>query len=112
MELFIPHSCKGSVPYINETVIHLIDQLRASDDVSNTDLWDSTDKVFDKNTKQRLHVVFQTALLDCARIQAVIKAEDLTDTPYPKESFLVILVRNAVLNAHASLSSLYVCLLS
>ena len=112
MESLIPHSYKGSVPYTNETVIRLIDQLRASDDASNIDLWDSTDKIFDKNMEQRLHVVFKTALLDCARIQAVIEAEDLTDIPYPKESFLVILVRNAVLDVHPLLSSLYVCPLS
>ena len=87
-------------------MIHLLDQLRASDDVSCNDLWDSTDNTIDKEMEQRLHVVFNTALADCARIRAVIEAENLTDTPFPKESFLVILVRNAILDAHARLSSL------
>jgi hypothetical protein len=87
----------------------VIDLLRASEDVSSADLWDSTDNIIDKEMEKRLHVVFNTALADCARIRAVIEAENLTGTPFPKESFLVILVRNAILDAHARLSSLYVC---
>lgn len=59
-------------------------------------------------TEQRLCSVFNTALVNCARIQAVVKAEDLTGTPVPKESFLVILMRNAVSKAHTGLFSLYV----
>ncbi|KAG6371760.1 hypothetical protein JVT61DRAFT_9112 [Boletus reticuloceps] len=99
-------SHKGLAPYTNKHVIDLVHQLRASDDASNIDLWDSMDRIVDKEMEQRLHVVFNTALIDCARIRAVIEAERLTDTPYPKESFLIILVRNAILDAHAQLSSL------
>jgi len=76
--------------------------------VSSVDLWESSDNIIDKEMERRLYAVFNTALADCARIRAVIEVEHLTDTPLPKESFLVILVRNAVLGAHARLSSLYV----
>lgn len=99
-------SCQDSVPYTNVRVIDLLGQVRALDDASNPDLWDSSDTIIDKETEQRLHVVFNTALVDCARIRAVVETENLTDTPYPKESFLVVLVRNAVLYAHAPLSAL------
>ncbi|KAF8123307.1 hypothetical protein EV363DRAFT_1180446 [Boletus edulis] len=106
-DLKIPSWFKsGLAPYTNKRVIDLVHQLRASDDASNIDLWDTMDRIVDKEMEQRLHVVFNTALIDCARIRAVIEAERLTDTPYPKESFLVILVRNAILDAHAQLSSL------
>ena len=87
-------------------MIDLLNQLRASDDVSSVNLWDSTDNIIDKEMEQRLHVVFNTALADCARIRAVIEAENLMDTPFPKESFLVILVRNAILDAQSRISSL------
>ncbi|KAG6379004.1 hypothetical protein JVT61DRAFT_13295 [Boletus reticuloceps] len=83
-----------------------LDRFCTSDDPYNVDLWDSMDKIIDKETEQRLRSVFNTALVDCARIQAVVKAEDLTGTPFPKESFLVILVRNAVSEAHTGLFSL------
>ena len=102
-------SHKDPVPYTNKRVIDLLDQLRASDDASSVDLWDSADTIIDKDMERRQHVVFNSALVDCARIRAVIEAENLTGTPFPKESFLVILVRNAILDAHARLSSLYVC---
>ncbi|KAF8139653.1 hypothetical protein EV363DRAFT_1444121 [Boletus edulis] len=106
-DLKIPSWFKsGLAPYTNKRVIDLVHQLRASDDASNIDLWDSMDRIVDKEMEQRLHVVFDTALIDCARIRAVVKAERLTDTPYPKESFLVIFVRNAIMDAHAQLSSL------
>ncbi|KAF8439348.1 hypothetical protein L210DRAFT_3630922 [Boletus edulis BED1] len=106
-DLKIPSWFKsGLAPYINKRVTDLVHQLRASDDAFNIDLWDSMDRIVDKEMEQRLHVVFNTALIDCARIRAAVKAERLTDTPYPKESFLVILVRNAILDAHVQLSSL------
>ncbi|KAF8139652.1 hypothetical protein EV363DRAFT_1426160 [Boletus edulis] len=106
-ELKLPGWLKsGPIPYINQRAIDLIDQLRASDDASNVDLWDAPDKIIDKDTEQRLNVVFNSALVDCASVQAVVKAEGIAGTPYPKESFLVMLVRNAILDAHAQLSSL------
>ncbi|KAF8555888.1 hypothetical protein OG21DRAFT_1495912 [Imleria badia] len=106
-ELKLPTWLKsGPVPYTNKRAVDLLDQLRASDDASNVDLWDSADTVIDKETIQRLLVVFNTALVDCARIRAVVETENLTGTLYPKESFLVVLVRNAILDAHARLSSL------
>ncbi|KAN0101122.1 hypothetical protein V8E55_001106 [Tylopilus felleus] len=91
--------------YASDGVIDLLDQL-CPDDASNVDLWDTTDTIMDKETERRLCAVFNTALVDCARIRAVIEAEDITDTPFPKESFLVILVRNAILEAHTRLYSL------
>ncbi|KAF8556408.1 hypothetical protein OG21DRAFT_1495507 [Imleria badia] len=80
----------------------LLAPLCMSDDPNN-DLWDSS---MDGEIDQRLRTVFNTALSDCARIQAVVKAECLTETLYPKESFLVILVRNVMLEAHERLSAL------
>ena len=101
-------SSKGPLPYTNWRAIKLLDQLRASDDASNVDLWDDAHRTVDEDTKERLHAVFNTALVDCARIRAVVETESLTGTPHPKESFLVVLVRNAIFNAHPRLSVLYV----
>ncbi|KAG9308786.1 hypothetical protein JVU11DRAFT_11579 [Chiua virens] len=86
-------------------VAHL-DRLFASDDTSNDDLWDRADNHIDEQAEQRLRIMFNTALIDCARIRAVIEAEDLTDTSFPKESFLVILVRNAISEVYPGLSLL------
>ncbi|KAF8439346.1 hypothetical protein L210DRAFT_984966 [Boletus edulis BED1] len=106
-ELKLPGWLKsGPIPYINQRAVGLIDQLRASADASNVDLWDAPDKIIDKDTEQRLNVVFNSALVDCARVQAVVQAENFTGTPYPKESFLVILVRTAIWDALARLSCL------
>ncbi|KAH0838790.1 hypothetical protein J3R83DRAFT_7166 [Lanmaoa asiatica] len=106
-ELKLPRWLKsGPVPYTNERVLDLLDHLRVSDDAACVDLWDHTDQIIDKGLQQRLHVAFNSALADCARIRAVVEAENLTETPFPKESFLVILVRNAILDAHTRLSSL------
>ena len=65
--------------------------------------------ITDKEMEQRLHVVFNGTLVDCARIRAVVETEYLTGIPYPKESFIIILVRDAILHAHVCLSALYVC---
>ncbi|KAF8425835.1 hypothetical protein L210DRAFT_3421012 [Boletus edulis BED1] len=94
------------VQYAGDSACRSIDQLCASDDAYSVDLWDRTDKIVDKEAEQRLRGVFNTALVDSSRIRAVVDVEDLTGTPFPKESFLVILVRNAILGAHAGLSSL------
>jgi hypothetical protein len=62
-------SHKGPVPYTNKCVIDLFNQLRASNNVSNVDLWDSADKSIGEDMmEQRQHVVFNTTLVDCARV--------------------------------------------
>ena len=105
---FILPSFKGPVPYTDKLVLDLVDQLRASDDVSRNDIWDDTDRAIDDHFQQHLHVAFNTALADCARIRAVLTAERATGTLFPKQSFLAILVRNAMSNADPGLCSLQV----
>ena len=85
-------------------MLELLDHLRVSDDVARIDLWDHTDQSIDNDLQQRLHVVFNSALADCARIKTVVDIEKRTNIPFPKESFLAVLVRNAILNANRGLS--------
>ena len=85
-------------------MLELLDHLRVSDDAARVDLWDHTDQSMDIDLQQRLHAVFNDALADCARIRAVVDTEKRTNVPFPKESFLAVLVRNAILNTNPGLS--------
>lgn len=86
-------------------MLDLLGHLWNSDDAARV-LWDDMNRIIDDDLEQRLHVVFNGTLVDCARIQAVLEAEKLTESSFPKESFLAVLIRNAILNAGPGLSSL------
>ncbi|KAI6012279.1 hypothetical protein EDC04DRAFT_732027 [Pisolithus marmoratus] len=92
-------------PYTDKRAVHLLDQLGTIDDPSTCHLWEHVDMV-DDNLQQRLNLAFSTALSDCARIQVAIEREELSGTSVPKESFIVVLMRNAILNVSPGLNSL------
>lgn len=89
---------KGPYPYVDPAVIPLLDELAKS----TYDYWDSDQKLEDQ---ERLWSIAGIALSSCATIRSVLETETLDERRYPKESFLVVLIRNVLLGANAELMS-------
>ncbi|KAK2465494.1 hypothetical protein APHAL10511_002386 [Amanita phalloides] len=97
----------GSYPCVDGCAQPLIDGLRATCATSSFDLWDLTENATDEDESgQRFRASFGTTLSDCASICNVVQVEKLDNVPIPKESFLVVLVRNVFLTLDSQVLSL------
>ena len=82
----------------------LLEELRASDSDLHPDAYESASTEDDLH--RRLETTFGITLSDCAAIRRVLDAETLDGTLIPKQSFLIVLVRNILLHADIGLLSL------
>ena len=100
----IQYDTQGPYPFVEERARPLLEELHASDSDLHSDVYEST------STKDDLHRRFETTfgitLSDCAAIRRVLDAEMLDGMLIPKQSFLIVLVRNILLHADIGLSSL------
>ncbi|KAK2465496.1 hypothetical protein APHAL10511_002388 [Amanita phalloides] len=88
----------GPYPRVDGCAQPLVDGLRATCATSSFDLWDLTENATDEDESgQRFRASFGITLSDCASICNVVQVEKLDNVPIPKESFLVVLVRNVFL---------------
>lgn len=80
------------------------------DDSRVDDYVDELEQV-DRDLQQRLWNAFGTVMNDCSTIRRVVDLEEIYDEKYPKESFLVVLVRNAIMSGDEGLfwRSVYGC---
>ncbi|KAK2467436.1 hypothetical protein APHAL10511_000671 [Amanita phalloides] len=97
----------GPYPRVHGYAQPLIDEVRASCATLPLDLWDLPKNATDEGESGwRFRASFGTTLGDCASICNVVQVEKLDNVPIPKESFLVVLVRNIFLTLSSQVLSL------
>ena len=79
----------------------MLDELRASGSDFPLGLSEADDDLH-----QRLTTTFGITLSDCAALRNALDIERLDGVRIPKQSFLVVIVRNMLLHADMGLSSL------
>ncbi|KAK2467435.1 hypothetical protein APHAL10511_000670 [Amanita phalloides] len=97
----------GPYPRVDGYAQPLIDEVRASCATLPLDLWDLAENATDEDKSGwRFRASFGTTLSDCASICNVVQVEKLDNVPIPKESLLVVLVRNIFLTLSSQVLSL------
>ncbi|KAK2464346.1 hypothetical protein APHAL10511_003803 [Amanita phalloides] len=85
----------GPYPRVDGYAQPIINELRASCATLSLDFWDLAENATDEDQSgRRFRAGLGITLSDCASIRNVVQVEKLDDVPIPKESFLVVLVRN------------------
>ena len=100
----VQYNTQGPYPFVEERARPLLEELRASDSNLHPDAYESASTQDDLH--RRLETTFGITLSDCAAIRRVLDAEMLDGTLIPKQSFLIVLVRNILLHADIGLLSL------
>ena len=100
----IQYDTQGPYPFVEERARPLLEELRASNSDLHPDAYESASTQDDLH--RRLETTFGITLSDCAAIRRVLAAEMLDGMQIPKQSFLIVLVRNILLHADIGLSSL------
>ena len=100
----IRYNTQGPYPFIEERARPLLEELRASDSDLHPDVDESASTEDDLH--RRLETNFGITLSDCASIRRVLYEEKINGMLIPKQSFLIVLVRNILLHADIGLSSL------
>ena len=73
---------------------------------SPLNLWDCSRQEEREDINDDLWVVFRIVISDCNAIRRVLELESIDEIPYPKETYLVPLVRNVFLEAHREFAAL------
>ena len=100
----IRYNKQGPYPFVEERARPLLEELRASNSDLHPDAYESASTEDDLH--RRLETTFGITLSDCAAIRRVLYEEKIDGMRIPKQSFLIVLVRNILLHADIGLSSL------
>ncbi|KAF8634984.1 hypothetical protein AX17_004051 [Amanita inopinata Kibby_2008] len=96
----------GPYPRVYDGAVRLLDEVPTLAAASTPDIRQTTDTDTSSNLENRFRETFGTALIGCATVRLVLEDEEREYSPIPKESFLVVLLRNVLLYAYRDLCPL------
>lgn len=91
---------QGPYPHVDPAALPLLHELATS----TFDSWDQHPEL-SSTPQEKLWTVFGNVLNNCAVIRTILETEALDERQYPKESFLVVLLRNVFLRVNEELAS-------